>query len=271
MSRRRHAAIGEGLNPTTLQHRGEQLAAKNFLGGPVETFEAIGRLQLITLLRCGIYPDSRVLDLGCGSLRGGYWLINFLRPDRYFGIEPNTRMLEIGKEEILGAELIAEKRPRFLTNDRFDHTEFETQFDFFLARSVWTHASREQIRTMLNAFAAHGAEDAVFLTSYLPTGPGEKGYTDDAWVGRSHETDSRGVVLHDFAWIEQECQQRDFEVRELPVDRKRQVWPLISRGGRMIPSDTFLADLVSVDAKNTGSLKRVKGAMKRMFNRLAGP
>ena len=78
------------MTPEKLQDRAERLAQDMFLGGPVETFEAIGRLQLITLLRCGLYPDSRVLDLGCGSLRGGYWLVHFLRPERYFGIEPNA-------------------------------------------------------------------------------------------------------------------------------------------------------------------------------------
>jgi hypothetical protein len=62
----------------TLHHKAERLAKETFLGGPVRDFERVGRLQLITLLRSGLYPQSKVLDLGCGCLRGGYWLTHFL-------------------------------------------------------------------------------------------------------------------------------------------------------------------------------------------------
>jgi SAM-dependent methyltransferase len=253
------------LAPEKLQHRAARLAQGMFLGGPVGTFEAIGRLQLITLLRCGLYPDSRVLDLGCGSLRGGYWLVHFLQPDRYFGIEPNAAMLDVGRNEILGAELMAEKRPKFLTNDNFDPAEFGAEFDFFLARSIWTHASREQIRQMLDSFTLYGAGDGVFLTSYLPVEYGQTGYSDEGWVGRSHESDTRGVVRHELRWIESECRKRSFSLQELPVDRKRQVWLLIAKGEGATPMSTYLEDLISADATSNGLLRRLRKTVKRIF------
>lgn len=253
------------MTPEKLQHRAERLAQDMFLGGPAETFEAIGRLQLITLLRCGLYPDSRVLDLGCGSLRGGYWLVHFLRPERYFGIEPNAAMLEVGKNEILGAELLAEKRPEFLTNDNFDPAEFGVEFDFFLARSIWTHASREQIRQMLDAFTLYGAGDAVFLTSFLPAEHGETGYSDAGWVGRSHESDTRGVIRHKLKWIETECSKRSFSLQELSVDRKRQVWLLIAKGDGATPARSYLEDLISPETMSNGLLRRLKKTVKRIF------
>lgn len=257
-----------------LQHRAERLAQDQFLGGPVETFEAIGRLQLIALLRCGLYPDSRVLDLGCGSLRGGYWLVHFLRPERYFGIEPNAAMLEVGKNEILGAELLAEKRPDFLTNENFDPAEFGVEFDFFLARSIWTHASREQIEQMLDAFARYGAGDSVFLTSFLPAEHGETGYSDTDWVGRSHESDTRGVVRHELKWIETECGKRNFSLQELSVDRKRQVWLLIAQGEGATPARSYLEDLLSAETTRNGlyrRLKTLKKTAKRFLRHLSRP
>lgn len=253
------------MAPEKLQARAERLAQGMFLGGPVETFEAIGRLQLITLLRCGLYPDSRVLDLGCGSLRGGVWLVHFLQSERYFGIEPNAAMLDVGKNEILGTELVAEKRPKFLTNDNFDPAEFGVEFDFFLARSIWTHASRDQIRQMLDAFTLYGAGDAVFLTSFLPTEHGETGYSDEGWVGRSHESDTRGVVRHELRWIESECRGRNFSLQELPVDRKTQVWLLIAKGEGAIPARTYLEDLISPEATGNGRLRRLKKTAKRFL------
>lgn len=251
-----------------LQDRAEGLPEGVFLGGRAEGFEAMGRLLLITLLRCGLYPDSRVLDFGCGCLRGGYWIVNFLEPDRYFGIECNEEMLKVGREEILGSELAAAKRPRFLTNDRFDPADFGVEFDFFIARSVWTHASQEQIRRMLDAFVAHGAADSVFLTSYLPARRGE-GYAGPDWVGRSHESNTRGMVRHEFPWIKEECRRRSLEGIELTIDRKRQTWLLIAKGQGARPAKTYLADLFA-DDKPKGIAQRVKAIVNRMRRRLIG-
>ena len=70
-----------------LEAKAESLTRQGvFLGGPPgeRSFEKIGRSQLVILLKNGLYPNSRVLDVGCGALRGGYWLINFLQPGCYF-------------------------------------------------------------------------------------------------------------------------------------------------------------------------------------------
>jgi SAM-dependent methyltransferase len=72
-----------------------------FSGGPPQLFESAGRLQLATLVREGLYPYSRLLDVGCGCLRAGYWLIRLLDPGCYYGIEPNTKMLQAGIEQVM--------------------------------------------------------------------------------------------------------------------------------------------------------------------------
>ena len=57
----------------TPQERFEALAKDKFLGVPVEAFEAAGREQLRYLVRAGLNPSSKLVDLGCGVLRAGYW------------------------------------------------------------------------------------------------------------------------------------------------------------------------------------------------------
>jgi len=232
----------------TLQDRANELSHQNFLGGPAHEFEAMGRLQLITLLRCGLYPDSKVVDIGCGCLRGGYWLINFLERGNYFGIEPNGEMLALGKNEILGPTLLEEKRPRFLTNDRFDLSEFGEVFDFFVASSVWIHACKRQIRAMLDAFDSWGTGNAVFLANFLPAKPG-KDYNGDRWVGRSHESDIPGVVRHDFKWIEEECARRNFSATQAPVDGKRHVWLSVAKGHGNAPLNGYFRDLMALTSE----------------------
>jgi len=224
-----------------VQEIANELSHSTFLGGPVGDFEALGRLQLISLLRCGLYPYSKVLDIGCGCLRGGYWLIHFLNPDCYYGIEPNADMLNAGINAFLDREILEAKRPRFAHNPNFDPSGFGSSFDFFIARSIWTHSSKNQIEAMLDSFVKHGAEDSVFLASYLPSA--DDGYTGEGWVGRSHESNVGGMVGHGFAWIQQKCAIRGLRVAELPVDRIRQIWLMVCKGNGCAPITHWLREL----------------------------
>jgi hypothetical protein len=189
-----------------------------FTGGPPALFESGGRLQLSTLVREGIYPSSKLLDVGCGCLRAGYWLVHFLDADCYFGIEPNTRMLQAGIDAVLGPELQKAKRPCFDTNDQFDFSIFGAKFDVVLARSIWTHASKPQIQTMLDGFVQNSNPNAFFLTSYHPAswfGPGGADYTGTRWVGRSHTSTSGGLIRHKRNWIESQCRTRGLSCVQL--------------------------------------------------------
>jgi hypothetical protein len=224
--------------PASLHERAQRMAARaGFLGVPLEEFEEEGRLQLATLLRLGLRPDSKLLDLGCGCLRGGYWLIHFLEPGGYCGIEPRRDRVEAGLAELLEPGLAGRKRPRFDFNPDFDCAMFGERFDVFLARSIWTHASKPQIRRMLDGFLRHGAPGAVFLASYLPAGAAGPDYQGASWVGTSHECDTPGVVRHSLAWIEAECAERGLEVRERPADDYGgQRWLVVRRAAVTAPA-----------------------------------
>jgi SAM-dependent methyltransferase len=205
-----------------------------FTGGPPRLFESAGRLQLATLVREGLYPSSKLLDIGCGCLRAGYWLIRLLDPGCYFGIEPNAQMLQAGIEHFLGPELQAAKMPRFDTNDQFDFSVFGANFDIFLARSIWTHASKSQIQTMLDGFVKNSAPDAFFLTSYIPAswfGRDTSDYRGAQWIGRSHTSKTPGLVCHKRSWIESECRARGLHLQQLSDPPfNDQYWLKISRG-----------------------------------------
>jgi hypothetical protein len=219
---------------STLIERAQRLAAAGiFLGGPPELFETGGRLQLVALLKEGLNPSSKALDIGCGCLRGGYWVIHFLDAGCYCGIEPNRAMLEAGIETILEPGLVELKRPRFACRSDFDLSQFGETFDYMIARSIWSHASKGQIATMLDGFAAHAAANGTMLTSYFPAGDAGAGdYKGEGWVGRSHESETPGIVHHDLAWIEGECATRGLRVEELAdrdVNFGGQVWLRVRR------------------------------------------
>jgi SAM-dependent methyltransferase len=219
-----------------LREVGQMLHSEGiFTGGPPEHFEIAGRLQLATLLREGVYPQSKVLDVGCGCLRGGYWLIHFLDRGRYFGIEPSAFMLQKGIQHVLEPEVREEKQPRFDSNDSFDFSVFGEKMDVVLARSIWTHASKAQVQTMLDGFAANSSPEAFFLTSYLPASfwsRRKRDYQGDQWKGKSHQSSEPGLVCHSFRWIKEQVEARGMFVRQLPdLIFNRQHWLSISRVG----------------------------------------
>lgn len=212
-------------DPSQAQHQ-------RFLGGPPEVFDEVGREQLGALLDFGLAPDSTVLDIGCGCLRGGKWIIPLLNPGGYCGIEPNAEMLQYGLEHILDPEMARIKRPRFDHNDRFDCSVFEVKFTHMIARSVWTHADKSQIGLMLDGAAQCGTGDVVLLASYRPA----KWYKNNdykgvGWVGRSHESDQSGMVCHSFSWIALACRQRGLVASRVnrPVVNG-QPWIAVRRG-----------------------------------------
>ena len=51
---------------------------RNFIGGK---WEEIGRLQYDFLREQGLQPQDKLLDIGCGCLRGGIHFIDYLESD----------------------------------------------------------------------------------------------------------------------------------------------------------------------------------------------
>jgi len=213
-----------------LNERAVTLSQTAFLGFQPGDFEIGGREQFVYLINSGLNPDSKVVDLGCGVLRAGYWLIHFLNPDCYFGIEPHAGRLKMGTEAILEPGLIETKNPRFDTNPDFDTSVFGEKFDFFLAYSIWTHACKSQIKATLDSYVRDSKEESVFLTTYLPADEENPDYEGGIWFGTSHESDTQGCIFHSLDWISGECDRRNLNVTELGKDKTYgQSWLKISR------------------------------------------
>jgi SAM-dependent methyltransferase len=263
-------AITLAVVAESLQDRSERLAQTTFLGGPKHDFERVGRLGFQVLLAEGLLPGSRVLDVGCGALRLGYWLMRFLDPGCYFGIEPQEQMLRVGLEQIVEPEVVQRAQARFAHNDDFDFSVFDERFDFVVARSIWTHAAQPQISAMLRSFARAASPDGAFLASYYPasaafnlgrrwprlervvtTLPLERmsatlarlprvsrapAHNAGEWVGRSHQSDTPGVLKHSLRWIAAEAARHDLVVRLMPYRVvHHQYWLRVTRAGAPAP------------------------------------
>jgi SAM-dependent methyltransferase len=214
-----------------LQQRAEAMIARHgFVGVPPDTYAEGGRNQFIALLEAGLSPEASVLDIGCGTLRAGYWLIRFLGRDRYCGIEPARERVTLGLRYIVPRNERWRKHPRFDFNAGFDTSVFRTTFDFFLAGSIWTHASKRQIERTLDGFVRDTTHAASFLTTYLPARRAEEDYRGTSWVGTGPQSSTPGVVRHSLEWIAEQCTSRGLTVEERPLPAfDSQFWLRIRR------------------------------------------
>src|SRR5688572_4495446 len=98
--------------------------------GPPATYDIIAASQFNLLTSLGLRDHHKLLDIGCGSLRGGRLFIPYLQPESYYGIEPEQWLVEDGIENEIGHDQIALKSPRFDYNAEFNLRVFGEHFDF---------------------------------------------------------------------------------------------------------------------------------------------
>lgn len=142
-----------------------------YVGG---MWDEIGRLQFDYLVSEGLRPEHRLLDIGCGALRGGVHFIRYLDFGRYFGVEKHRELIDSGMREC-GRDLWSEKAPMVWAAPSFDFEEASVLapgFDFALAQSLFTHLTPDLIRLCFANLRDVIAPDGVFYATYFEgTGP----------------------------------------------------------------------------------------------------
>lgn len=137
-----------------------------FVGQPARYDLAAGS-QFALLFMLGLREHHRLLDFGCGSLRLGRLAIPYLMPDRYCGIEPETRLIEEGFQHELGSDIRALKRPRFDDNSEYRADVFDETFDFIVAQSVFSHMGQGPTKKALAGFSNALAPGGLILANWL--------------------------------------------------------------------------------------------------------
>ena len=124
--------------------------AQAYVGNANEAYHMAGICQLELLKRNGLKPHHSVLEIGCGALVAGRPLIQYLEPDRYVGIEPNTWLVDAARQHFPDmTEWFLDKKPVFLDRTDFDASETGRRFDFVLSHSVLSHAPHWQLPIFL--------------------------------------------------------------------------------------------------------------------------
>jgi hypothetical protein len=90
----------KGVNAYSKELSSEEIRNKEhraLFGG---LWDELGRLQLEFLVEAGLEPRHKLLDIGCGCLRGGIHYLDYLDEGNYFGLDVNSSLIEAGKIEV---------------------------------------------------------------------------------------------------------------------------------------------------------------------------
>ena len=150
--------------------------------GPPERYDLIAGSQFALLFLLGLRENHRLLDLGCGSLRLGRLAIPYLKPARYFGVEPEAWLIAAGFSNELGRDAATLKQPRFDHNREFRVDGFGVAFDFVMAQSVFSHTNPAMAAGALANLSRALAPGGLILANWL-IGDDEGGQSGDPeWV-----------------------------------------------------------------------------------------
>lgn len=114
----------------------------------------------------GLRPHHRFLDIACGSLRLGQFLIPYLDEGCYLGLEGEEMLVKAGLEHEILPDLAAMKKPRFSFNYDFDFG-FIDGFDFAIAQSLFTHLTSEDIAKCFHSLKPKARPDSTFFFTYF--------------------------------------------------------------------------------------------------------
>lgn len=148
--------------------------AKQIKFGPAESrwkpktsrWKRIGHLQFQFLVQQGLKPEHSLLDIGCGTLRGGIYFIKYLNPGKYTGIDISPEAIKIAQELIIKEDL-EDRRPRLLITADSQFKEFlgET-FDFILSYNVFFHLPPEEIEEIFQSIGKIMSESSAFFFTF---------------------------------------------------------------------------------------------------------
>jgi SAM-dependent methyltransferase len=187
--------------------------------GPPADYDLVATWVFTLLVSLGMRETHKVLDIGCGSLRVGRLLIPYLLPTNYYGTEPEDWLIQEGIQYEVGQDQIDLKKPSFLKDANFSLSSFNSQFDYIVAQSIFSHASSNQIAQCLIEAARVMHTNSIFVCTFLK---GDKSYEGDEWV-------YPGIVPYRPEDITNLAEKAGLLCRQINWPHQNQNWLLIIR------------------------------------------
>ena len=139
---------------------------REIIGG---LWDELGKKQFDFLVSKGLKPESKLIDVGCGCLRGGVYFIEYLDIGNYYGIDRSASILEAGRAVELESLGLGSKLPaqNLICNTEFDLSSMPVDADFAIAQSLFSHLPLNDIMLCLERVAQKLTPGARFFVTFF--------------------------------------------------------------------------------------------------------
>lgn len=127
----------------------------------------VGQMQFSYLVKHGLRPDHRILDIGCGNLRAGWRVIQYLDSGNYYGVDISPEILLAALKEVRDQRLQHKYPHLVFVSDLVFGFLPDQSFDVIHAHSVFTHTRADVIDQCFASAARILKPDGFFDLTYL--------------------------------------------------------------------------------------------------------
>lgn len=159
--KKRLKKLKRGIEKRFLLNKKEK---RHELVGPPKLWKMKQEFQINFLKGQGLQMENTLLDIGCGTLRGGIPIIDYLDKGNYCGIDVRENVLNEGKQELNEANL-ENKNPRLFSFTDFSELKLDSNFDVIFCFSVLIHLEDSIAEKCFRFVAEHLNEDGVFYAN----------------------------------------------------------------------------------------------------------
>lgn len=209
-------------------------------------WDTIGQLQMRFLLSHGLKSHHALLDIGCGSLRGGVHFVRYLNKGNYVGVDIGAELLVAGRKE-LENEGLGDKGATLICSGTFDFKQIGRTFDYVMAQSLFTHLPLNSIARCLIEVARVLTKDGRFYATYFdnPRGMSDirdiKRHDEGGNIFTTHyDADPYHYTFETFVWLARNAGLRVERIGKWGHPReqemmvftrvKRRWWPVVVAG-----------------------------------------
>lgn len=173
------------------------------LVGSLDLWQMKRAFQIRFLRAIGLRPNHYLLDLGCGTLRGGIPIIEYLEPGHYYGIESRRKALQEGHQE-LAENGLEDRVPQLLCVEDLRDCDLGRRFDIIWAFAVLIHMTDEILERALMFVSRHLEANGSFYGNV---------HVGDASQDRGWR--SFPVVFRPEAFYERACRDAGLSLRTM--------------------------------------------------------
>ncbi len=164
--------------------------------GPLGYWKELQNYQLNTLVRNGLKPEHKLLDIGCGPLQGGIAFIKYLDINNYYGVDIREASINAGMK-LIKKHRLENKKPVLLLTDDFGKEEFSgIKYDFVWASQILYYFDDSKLSFLMDWLSICLKKDGKFLGDVIGPKHYEFKTREHNWF--LHTTDSLKVIAENF-------------------------------------------------------------------------